>query len=152
MDRHITHAVFHTFAFLAFSCLAFSTLAFWCRIFMSRNFMSRIFSVPVVLSDDRPPLQRLARLPPPPVRRRGTKRPRTCQMWSTHASSAHRGRSGSAVLRPHTRHGSDCYTDKPRMRRNNNPFQQTGVGRRICCRPRTVPVNGDNVSTSTTRR
>ena len=47
MDRHITHAVFHTFAFLAFSCLAFSTLAFWCRIFMSRNFMSRIFSVPV---------------------------------------------------------------------------------------------------------
>ena len=46
MDRHMQHAVFHTFAFLAFSCLAFSTLAFWCRIFMSRNFMSRIFSVP----------------------------------------------------------------------------------------------------------
>ena len=42
MDRHMQHAVFHTFAFLAFS-----TLAFWCRIFMSRNFMSRIFSVPL---------------------------------------------------------------------------------------------------------
>ena len=66
MDRHMEHAVFHTFAFLAFSCLAFSTpqsgaensclafstLAFWCRIFMSRNFMSRIFSVPWIFNNE----------------------------------------------------------------------------------------------------
>ena len=38
MDRHMQHAVFHTFAFLAFSCLAFSTPAIWCRKFMSRIF------------------------------------------------------------------------------------------------------------------